>query len=289
MSNRLRVDEPSSVFRFLASHLDGWHKNTVRQRIQQGCVQVNGLTVTRPDQALCSGDLVEVRGRGEAQLPFRQAHGLATLFLDEDLIAVDKPAGLLSVSTDRNSERTVLALLRASLSRPGRPASIWPVHRLDRETSGVLLLARSREICDAVQSTWHTTTKVYHAIVEGSPRLAEGLIDEPLWEDRNLHVRVGTHPDAKRACTRYRALRAENGRTLLEVELETGRRHQIRAHLAWMGHPVVGDPRYGSVGPRMGLHAMRLGLRHPRDGTPLDLEAPPPRAFSALLSSARSR
>jgi 23S rRNA pseudouridine1911/1915/1917 synthase len=98
-------------------------------------------------------------------------------------------------------------------------------------------------------------------------------------------VRVGEHPGAKDARTLYATLEHGRGRALLEVELVTGRRHQIRAHLAWLGHPVVGDPRYGSDGPRMGLHALRLCIRHPRAGTALELEAPPPRAFSALLGA----
>jgi 23S rRNA pseudouridine1911/1915/1917 synthase len=289
MGKQLRVDEPSPVFRFLVSHLDGWHRNTVRQRIQQGSVQVNGRTVTRPDHALTPGDVVEVLDRAEVPVAIRATHGFAVLHVDDDWIAVDKRAGILSVSTGRSSEQTVLALVKSSLSRPGRPARVWPVHRLDRETSGVLLLARSRAICDAVQESWHEARKVYLAIVEGTPRDAEGCIDEPLREDKNLDVRVGDHPDARAARTRYRTLRSENGRTLLEVELDTGRRHQIRAHLAWIRHPVVGDPRYGSGGARMALHALRLELPHPTTRLPYRFEAPPSHAFSALLGSGRRR
>jgi 23S rRNA pseudouridine1911/1915/1917 synthase len=211
------------------------------------------------------------------------AAGIVILHADEDLVAIDKPAGLLSVSTDRQTERTALALVRASLARPGRVVQLWPVHRLDRETSGVLLFARSRASQEAVQDTWNEARKLYLAIVEGRPGPASGVIDQPLSEDRSLNARVGHRPDAKAARTRYITRQTLGKRTLLEVELDTGRRHQIRAHLAWLGHPVVGDPRYGVAGPRLGLHALRLVVTHPSDGRRLTLEAPPPKAFVALL------
>jgi 23S rRNA pseudouridine1911/1915/1917 synthase len=132
-----------------------------------------------------------------------------------------------------------------------------------------------------VQADWERARKTYLALVEGRPRLPAGVIDQPLWEDRALFVRVGRHPEAKPACTRYTTRESHADRTLLEIELDTGRRHQIRAHLAWLGHPIVGDPRYGTPGPRMGLHAWRLGLDHPADGRRLEFEAKPPKEFGA--------
>jgi 23S rRNA pseudouridine1911/1915/1917 synthase len=286
MGERLTVDRPEPLFDLLTRRLAGWNRNTLRERLRAGCVRVNGETVTRRDQTLQPGDEVEVVALDEGQAPPRGARGLPTLHADEDLIAIDKPAGLLSVSSERQRERTALALVRASLSRPGRPARLWPVHRLDRETSGVLLLARSREACDQLRGRWHEASKTYLAVVEGLPRPEQGLIDEPLWEDRALNVRVGSTPDAKEARTGYSTLKSAHGRALLEVELVTGRRHQIRAHLAWLGHPVVGDARYGTRGPRMGLHAWRLQVPHPRDGRRLELEAPVPRELTALLDRA---
>jgi 23S rRNA pseudouridine1911/1915/1917 synthase len=160
------------------------------------------------------------------------------------------------------------------------------VHRLDRETSGVLLFARTLATRDALQADWTGVRKVYLAVVEGRPSPPRGLVDQPLREDARLRVHAGPHPRAKPARTRYATLRSARGRSLLEVELETGRRHQIRAHLAWLGHPVVGDPRYGSAAPRLGLHALRLELTHPGDGRRLVLEAPPPLGFLALLPRA---
>jgi len=287
MSERLEVDAPTSLLVFLKGRLDGWRVKTLRDRLRQGCVLVNGERVTRNDHPLQAGDRVEVGLREERPPRTNSRSVFNTLHADRDLIAIDKPPGLLSVSTDRQNIRTALALLRTSLSPPGRPVRLWPVHRLDRETSGVLLFARSREMRDALQATWTETQKVYLAIVEGHPKPAQGVIDQPLWEDSSLNVRVGRRPESKDARTRYRTREHGRRRALLEVELLTGRRHQIRAHLIWLGHPVVGDRRYGTAGPRMGLHALQLHITHPRDGERLVFEAKPPKAFRSLLDRDR--
>ncbi|MCE9595697.1 MAG: RluA family pseudouridine synthase [Planctomycetes bacterium] len=280
MSERLVVDEPVRLLEFLRRSLPGWKRSTLEQRIRGGCVRVNGATLRRND-VLAQGDEVQVGDRDDAEVETSAPAGIAILHVDDDLVAIDKPAGLLSVSTDRQNERTALALLRDHLSRPGRPARLWPVHRIDRETSGVLLFARSSEARDSVQAAWDEATKTYLALVDGRPRPPDGVIDQPLWEDRGLFVRVGHHPDAKEARTRYTTLEFRGERALLEVELETGRRHQIRAHLASLGHPIVGDPRYGKAGGRMELHALRLVVPHPADGRELILEAPAPKSLRA--------
>jgi len=282
MSERLAVDASVRLFPFLAERLATWRKNTLRERIRTGCVRVNGATVKRGDHALDAGDEVEVVGLSEAAAPARRLE-LEVLFEDEHLIAIDKPSGLLSVSTDRQRRRTALSILRTGLSRPRAPARLWPVHRLDRGTSGVLLFARSREDCERVRGEWDTARKTYLAVVEGGVEDHEGVIELPLWEDENLNVHTGPGPGAKDARTRFRRLRTVRDRTLLEVELDTGRRHQIRVHLAWLGHPVMGDERYGRPGPRLALHALRLQVRHPRDERVLALEAPAPRELDALL------
>jgi 23S rRNA pseudouridine1911/1915/1917 synthase len=283
MADRWVADAAGPLLEGLTAHFASWSRNTLKQRLALGCVQVNGTTVRRHDHALLPGDRVEILAKAGGEAARAAAPSLSTLFVDDDLVAIDKPDGLLSVAADDAPQPHALALVRASLARPGQPAALWPVHRLDRETSGVLLFARSREVCDRVQETWGDVEKTYLAVVEGQPRPPAGLIDVPLREDRNLRVRVGAHEDAKPARTRYATLRSGRSRTLLEVGLETGRKHQIRAHLAFRGHPVVGDDRYGVRDARLGLHSLRLALAHPRDGRPLVIEAPPPAAFLALL------
>lgn len=281
MADRFVVAAPGTLFDALAAQLPGWSRNTLRERLRLRCVDVNGETVDRRDQPVRAGDVVEIRAAHDGRLASSRG-SLAVLFEDDALCAIDKPAGLLSVASDDGGERTAHALLRAQLGR-GRDADLWPAHRLDRETSGVLLFARTLESRDAVQANWGAATKVYAAVVEGHPEPPAGAIEQPLWEDRNLRVRVGAHETAREARTRYRTVEHGEARARLEVELDTGRKHQIRAHLAWLGHPVVGDERYGTRAQRLCLHAERLELPHPRDGRPLVIAAAVPAAFAAAL------
>ncbi len=287
MSERLDVAADGPLLVFLRERLDGWRVKTLKARLRQGCIQVNGLCVTRHDHALRAGDRVEVGDSSAADRPIRARTPFPVLFADADLIAIDKPTGLLSVSTDHERERTALARVRDSLSTSGRRERLWPVHRLDRETSGVLLFARSREMCEAVRGDWKDAQKLYLAIVDGHPVPTEGVVDQPLWEDRRLAVHVGDGPGARAARSRYSTRERARTCALLEVELDTGRRHQIRCHMAWLGHPVVGDKRYGRGGPHMGLHARRLSVMHPRLGRALTFETPPPPTFTALFDRDR--
>ncbi len=284
MSERLLVAHSARLIEFLRRALPTWKRKTLEQRMREGCIRVNGVVTARNDP-LAVGDEVEVLDHAAPESKRRGPAGIEILHDDLELVAIDKPVGLLSVSTDRESERTALALLRNFLSRPGREVRLWPVHRLDRETSGVLLFAKSSRVRDLVQDAWRSAEKHYQAVVEGRVEPPNGVIDRPLWEDAALNVRVGDHPTAKAARTRYSTIEARGRRTRLAVELDTGRRHQIRAHLAWLGFPVVGDPRYGGDAARMGLHAERLIVAHPSTGEPLTIEAPPPKAFLALLAS----
>jgi len=276
MADRFVAAEPGALFDQLARHFPGWSRNTLRQRLRLGCIDVNGDAVARHDHRLVPGDVVEVHGTAKARAARTAGPALPVLFDDDALLAIDKPAGLLAVSTDAERERTALALLR---QRSG--GDLWPVHRLDRETSGVLLFAKARAVCDRVRGDWASVQKVYRAVVEGRPEPPAGTIDLPLWEDRNLRVRTGEHPAARPARTRYTTSASRGGRSLLEVELDTGRKHQIRAHLAAIGCPVVGDDRYGTRAARLCLHAFRLSLPHPEHGRRLELQAELPRAVLA--------
>ena len=282
MSEKYAVQEAAGLLAFLHSRLKGWSRNTIKQRLQAGCVHVNGASVARHDHALRVGDVVEVSA--SAPTAGRSPEPLAILFADRDLVAIDKPAGLLSVGTAKETRRHALALLRTQLSRRSPAVRLWPVNRIDRDTSGVLLFATSREMREAVMARWDASEKTYLAVVEGRPDPARGTIDQPLrLDETEYRVHAGAHPDAKPAVTHYQTERTAGGRSLVRVRLETGRQHQIRAHLAWLGCPVVGDPRYGAAGGRMGLHALSLKIIHPGGDQELRFEAPVPADFRALM------
>jgi 23S rRNA pseudouridine1911/1915/1917 synthase len=282
MSNRLQVNQAAALMAFLCTELQGWSRNKIKRRLQEGCVVVNGEPVSRQGHLLEAGDEVEVlalpkgRQRGVLQLE--------VLYSDDDLIAINKPAGLLSVASNREDQPHALAMLRVQFSEPRRAIKLWPAHRLDRDTSGVLLFATSREIHEAVTGAWSAAEKNYLAVVEGCPSPRQGTIDQALRMDsKGYRAHVGPHPEAKRAVTHFETQRTVKGRSLLALQIETGRQHQIRAHLAWLGHPVVGDSRYGTGGRRLGLHALRLSIPCPKTGRRLDFAAPVPDGFLALL------
>lgn len=287
MAELFVADRAAPLFELLTTRFAAWSRNTLRERLQRGCVDVDGAIVRRVDHPVIAGATITVRALGDAAAPPSKHRGggapLPVLHLDAELLAIDKPAGLLSVSTDDENRRTALAQARGLL--PGGHGDLWPAHRLDRETSGVLLFARSRAVRDSVQAAWERTRKVYVAITVGVPEPVDGTIDLPLWEDHNLRVRTGSHPEARPARTHYRTVRTVAGRALLEVELDTGRKHQIRVHLQSRGWPVLGDDRYGEADERLFLHAARLELPHPRDGRPLVLSAPVPPAFARALAA----
>ena len=282
---RFVVAAAAPLLEALAAHFPTWSRNTLRQRLRLGCVRVDGDVVARGDQPVVAGAVVEVFAKGEGEVAGHDARDLPVLHDGDDLLAIDKPAGLLSVASDDERERTALAQMRARLQARDRDAELLPVHRLDRETSGVLLFARSRAIRDAVQAAWGEVERVYVAIVAGRLDPPTGTIDAPLWEDRNLRVHAGRHPDACDAVTHYRTLRADRHRSEVELTLATGRKHQIRVHLASRGCPIVGDDRYGQRDARLFLHSQRLVLPHPRDGRPIELVAAVPPEFRRALGA----
>jgi 23S rRNA pseudouridine1911/1915/1917 synthase len=245
-------------------------------------VLVNGEPITQFDHELEVGDEVEVHAMGTK--PRDGARTLKLIYNENGLVAVNKPAGLLSVASSKEGEGHALGIVRAQLSHPNRPATLWPVFRVDRDASGVLLFATSREIRNDVAQTWHEVRRTALAIVEGIPEQESGRIEEPLGMDKaGFRALVGDHPDAKSALTEYKRLEAGSIRGLLELSLNAGRQHQVRAHLAWLGFPIVGDSRYGKGGGRMGLHMHKLEVTCPRTGAPLMFEAAIPRGFSVLL------
>jgi 23S rRNA pseudouridine1911/1915/1917 synthase len=266
---------------WLVAALAPMPRTRVKQLLRFGRVSVNGVPTTQFDHPLRAGDQVTITATrpDPAGESLRQA-GIRIVYEDDDLVAIDKPAGLLSVATEGEKADTAFARLAACLSarQQGRP---FVVHRLDRETSGLLLFARSVAARDRLRAAWDRAAKIYLAVVEGEPRPPAGTVRNFLNEGKDLRVRAsaGPRPGSKESVTRYRVLTACHRRALIEVELETGRKHQIRVHLAGLGCPVVGDATYGATtnpAGRLGLHAWRLGFDHPATGRRVELESPLP-------------
>jgi len=218
--------------------------------------------------------------------PWRLPLGLVILYEDDDLIVVNKPEGLLSVAAGGEKNRTAYWILNEYLRRRGQKRQIAVVHRLDRDTSGVMVFAKSAAMKKALMDNWDNLVveRCYVAVVEGPVTEPEGIIDLPLAEDPQGRVVIAASGRGLRAVTRWKLLRSGSRYSLLSLELETGRRNQIRVHCAALGHPVVGDRKYGSrMDPlkRLGLHAETLALHHPRTGASLEFSVPPPPGFTA--------
>jgi len=288
MGQTYNVEKTSKLLPFLFEKLDGWSKKTVKQRLKESTVAVNGTVTTKHDFFLKDGDIVEVGVLQNSKTSRATINNksLNIIYQDNNIIAINKPAGLLSVGTSRENKEHALALLRKQLSKKNERLQLYPVHRLDRDTSGVLLFATSKELRETVMGNWKRSKKVYLAIVEGVPKSKNGTINQPLrLDEEEYKVHVGKHPNAKEAITHYKTLEQKNSKSLLEVTIETGRQHQIRAHLSWLGTSVVNDERYGKKveGKRMGLHAKSLSIIHPISKKSLELKVDAPSDFYGLF------
>ena len=241
---------------------------------------------------LKAGDVGEASGRHDRGK--HRAKGQLILYEDRDILVVDKPAGLLTMGTDREKLRTAYYRL-TDYVRKGNPKSrerVYIVHRLDREASGILLFAKSVAAKNALQGQWARVEKHYLAMVHGVPPQSEGTFSSYLVENGVHRVRSTTDPkQGKLSYTAYTVLGQSRGVTLLDIHLLTGRKHQIRVHLAEHNLPIVGDKKYGGKRPgerRLALHAKSLAFEHPHSGERCSFATQIPRIFSRITPPSSS-
>jgi 23S rRNA pseudouridine1911/1915/1917 synthase len=255
--------------------------------LSQGRVTINGETCMVAAHQVRAGDAIEI---GARRATAKAEGGLDIVYEDRDILIVHKPAGLLTVATDDEKERTAYAYLRRYIKAHNPRQKLFIVHRLDKLASGVLVFAKSGKVQSLLQDIFsrHDIDRKYWAIVEGVVSRNQGTIRSRLAEDRSMRMRSTRDDDkGKPAVTHFRVLKRLRDLTVLEVTLETGRKNQIRVHLSEMGHPITGDRAYGSTkNPlgRLGLHAFQLGFTHPLRGTPLLFQTEPPPEFRPYLS-----
>lgn len=259
-------------------------RTTLRSMLKDGRVRVNGEAEPNARRMLGDGDVIDISRRTHANLDPR----LSIVFEDDAIIVVTKSAGLLTVPSPGEDEETAQAFLNRYLDATRTGRRIQVVHRLDRDTSGVLVFAKTFKAKEALKERFaeHDIHRLYIAIIDGVMPRTDGMIQSFLAEDRNLRVHSVASPSrGKLATTHYRTIRTGRRFSMVEVRLETGKRNQIRVHFAEAGHPVIGDTMYGNgsdpIG-RLGLHAMELGLMHPTTGKEMKFTAPLPDSFSRL-------
>jgi 23S rRNA pseudouridine1911/1915/1917 synthase len=211
------------------------------------------------------------------------------LYEDEHLIVIEKSSGLLAVATEKESGETAFGILKDHVKKYNHHAQLHVVHRLDRDTSGVMMFAKGKEIQQKLQDHWDevVTKRVYYAVVEGRVEEREGEIVSCLKENRSLKMYSSRIPgDGQKAVTRYRVLKRNTRYCLLEVALSTGRKNQIRVHLKDIGHSIAGDKKYGAATDplrRLALHAAILEFIHPVTGACMHFETPVPAMFDRLF------
>lgn len=306
---QLRVDQAATrLDQLLAQSIPHLSRSQLQKLIRQGKVLVSASSetatpVTRPGATVQPGDLITVHlPAPEPAVLLAEPVPLHILHEDPELIVLDKPAGLVVHPAHGHAGGTLVnALLArypdlADLAETETTAGDRPgiVHRLDRDTSGLMIVARTPAALRHLRRQFKSRTigKTYLALVFGQPPAPRGIIDIPLGRDPRFRQRMAPRPDGKPARTHYTLLEELGRYSLLEIDLETGRTHQIRVHLAWLKCPVVGDAVYGRKKNVLGLkrqflHAWRLEFQHPRTGASLALEAPLPQDLQAVLDSLR--
>lgn len=267
-------------------------------RMIQRLTRAKGILVNRRpaflERRLRAGDVVAARIGAEEEpgLP-PVAMPLRILMEDADMLALDKPAGMLVHPVAAEHRRTLAHGVAHHLLSHGIHARVRPVHRIDRDTSGVVLFAKSARAQAALdlELREHHVQRSYLALVAGHPSADDGLVDAPIGRHSSNPTLRAVRAGGDAARTRYRVLERLPGAALLELELETGRTHQIRVHMAHLGHPVLGDRWYGAPASairRPALHAHRLAFPHPADGRRLEVTAPLPEDMARLIADLRA-
>jgi 23S rRNA pseudouridine1911/1915/1917 synthase len=285
---QLRVNEAGELMNFLLSKMGGMSRSSIKSLLAHRQVMVNGKISTQFNLPLNPNDKVTVTsGRGNVELHHPK---LKIIFEDSYLIVVEKKEGLLTVSTGNSDETTAFSILKTHVKKSSPSNRIYVVHRLDRETSGVIMFAKTKEVQMILQENWHRiiTRRVYVALVEGTVIKEEDTITTWLTEnEKSLKIHSSdTDNGGQQAITHYRKIKSNDNFSLLEIELETGRKNQIRVHMQGIGHPIAGDKKYGSTSSaisRLGLHARILAFYHPISTEIVSFETPVPRSFLSIF------
>ncbi len=282
-------------------------RNNVKSLLVRRQVLVNGSVVTQYNFALAKDDEVKLSKRPikEGEIPLaavrnrtmknattfgntkRMRKDIKVVFENEEFLALDKPEGLLSVESDKDTESAFL-YAHAYLSEKNKNARPFVLHRIDKETSGVLLFAKDIKIHSMLRMKWGelVKTREYYAVCEGIFEKKSDIIVSYLKENKNNLMYSTQDPTGQKAITKYEVIKESENYSLLRVYIETGRKNQIRVHMQALGHPIVGDDKYGHTkNPlgRLGLHASKLELEHPKTGELISVSSPLPPSFKSLF------
>ncbi len=301
MHETFTAEEDGPLLPFLFEKLPEVKRTKVRQWLKFDGIQVNGRVAKLSTHPLKAGDTVTLAPTPKAAPKPNLSAGMELIYEDSDVIVIVKPAKLLSIAANKPDQATAYSELTeyAKENHQGGRDRVWIVHRLDRDTSGLMVFARTEDAKRALQENWKEAEKKYLAVVDGIPPQKNGTLIDHLDESNKLRVRVGkAGEDTREAITHFQILRKTEKRSVLELTLDTGRKHQIRVQLANIGCPIIGDEKYHpdsdipkadrpieSRPKRMALHSSELKFPHPATGEMMEFTSELPVEMARMMKS----
>ena len=282
-----RNEEETTLLQCLEQKLSDHKRSSLKAMMKYGQVAVNGVPTSQIDVTVQPGAEMSVN----FTRPFVTCSPprIRLVYEDDDIIVVHKGSGILSVGTDNRSDGTAYSIVRNYLKNKDPHLKLFIIHRLDRDTSGLMMFAKNIEAKEAMQHNWNNMvlSRTYVAVVEGKVEEESGTVRSYLAETSQYEVYSTQNPEeGQLAITRYKRLDCRHGYSLMELSLDTGRKNQIRVHMKDLGHPIVGDRKYGAKSSplrRMALHARTLRFVHPVTRKDMPFETPIPSRFLSLL------
>lgn len=280
---KLSVSQDTQLMTFLMASFPGKSREKIKSLLRNKLVSLKGLAITKFDHPLHPGDVLVIGTK--APVSEKQIPGLKIVFEDDAILVIEKPAGLLTMGSAKERAKTAYAYLTSYVKKQDDANRIFIVHRIDRETSGLLVFAKNERIKLRMQKNWNDRIieRKYIALVEGVLTQRKGTVQSYLRESKALKVHSSQNASSGQlAITHYEVLGYKKNTTVVEVQLETGRKNQIRVHMQDLGHPIVGDKKYGaktSLTGRIALHAKTLVFVHPITGKEMRFETKDPSIF----------
>lgn len=280
---KLIVEKEGELLDYLYKNID-MPKKRIKQYLTHGSIFVNNNRTTKYNYKLIPGMniVIDTDNKNKKELPFN------ILFEDEHIIVVNKPSGLLTIATAKEKDKTLYHIVREYLVSKNRNARVFIVHRLDKDTSGIVVLAKDEKTKNKLQENWneYVSLREYVAVVHGKIKKEEDRIVQKLKETKTNLVYVSRNDEGKEAITNYKVIKENDNYSELSIKIETGRKNQIRVAMATIGNPIVGDKKYGDSKDkesRLYLHANRLKMYYPEIKKDILFETPTPSEFKKLI------
>ena len=288
------VSKPIGLLDFLLLKITNQSRNNIKKILGSRCVLVDGAVVTQFDFQLAKGDTVTISSvpmsKGKNPVKVTEKCKLEIIYEDDDFIAVNKPSGLLSVANDKEKEKTAYRYLMDYVRGKNPRARIFVVHRLDKDTSGVFIVCKNEDLKNLMQDKWNdlVSKRGYIAICDGVFKTKEGTIKSYLKETSTNIMYSSQNPhQGQLAITHYKVMKESLKHSMVDVNIDSGRKNQIRVHMGDLGHNIIGDTKYGNPSNplnRLGLHAYALEFTHPLTKQKLAFKAKTPKEFNSLFN-----